>query len=264
MTYPSTTLAATCAAIEAAGQMLLKRFDTSARPSTMEALMEAASANEQAVGKTLEAALLAAVPGSILLDDEEPLPSEDGGHGWVVDTVEGNVNHVHGREGWAVTACLLEGRRPVLAAIYVPLSGALFTAEAGHGATERQQTLHVSGKSELRASIVATAQAKPFQDASVYQAMSRMFQRMLDRALLVRTSVPSTMELLDLAAGRIDAFWQHAGVGSGLAAGALLVREAGGIVTDTAGNDWHLGSEGFVASGPALHPHVLHGLGEMA
>lgn len=264
MSYPSTALASTCAALETAGRTLLRRFDPSTRPSSLDALLDAVSANEQAVGKPLESALLAAVPGSVLLDDDHPLPSIDAGYGWVVDTVEGNVNHVHGREGWAVTACLLKGREPVLAAAYVPLSQALFTAEAGQGSKERRAPIGVSDKQELQAAIVATAQAKPFEQASVHYVMANMIRRMLDKALLVRTSVPSTLELLDVATGRIDAFWQHAGVGSGLAAGALLVREAGGVVTDMAGDRWRLGSEGFVASGPALHPQVLRTLGDAA
>jgi myo-inositol-1(or 4)-monophosphatase len=264
MSLSESLMSTTCAALERAGVTLLGRFSADARPSTAEAVLQALADNELAVTESLESALLVAVPGSMLLADDAPAPPSEDTYSWVIDTVEGNINHVHGREGWAITACLLRGREPLLAAVHVPLSGAMFTAVAGKGATVAGRPLHVSAKTELTASIVATAQAQPFEAAETLAVAARSLHRMLAAALLIRASVPSTMELLELASGRLDAFWQHAGVASGLAAGALLVREAGGTVTDDEGNRWKLGSQGFVASTPAIHDQVLHSLGGAA
>ena len=76
---------------------------------------------------------------------------------------------------------------------------------------------------------------------------------MLGTALVVRVSVPATLQLIHVAAGRMDAFWQHSNVRVGLLGGALLVTEAGGTVTDTRGELWTLFSPTFLASAPALH-----------
>ena len=73
----------------------------------------------------------------------------------------------------------------------------------------------------------------------------------------MRLSVPTTLELIDVAAGRLDAFWQHGSVRVGLIGGALLVREAGGIVTDLNGARWTAASADFLAGPPALQPAIL-------
>jgi myo-inositol-1(or 4)-monophosphatase len=76
---------------------------------------------------------------------------------------------------------------------------------------------------------------------------------MLEHALVLRVSVPATLQLIQVAAGRSDVFWQYSRVRSGLLAGALLVTESGGTVTDTHGNPWNLESADFLASAPGLH-----------
>ena len=75
---------------------------------------------------------------------------------------------------------------------------------------------------------------------------------MLEAALVVRVSVPSTLQLIHVASGSQDAFWQYSQVRSGLCAGALLVAEAGGSVTDLHGAPWTPGSDAFLASAPGL------------
>ncbi len=87
---------------------------------------------------------------------------------------------------------------------------------------------------------------------------------MLEQALLVKTAVPATMQLVQVAAGRLDAFWQPSQVLSGLVAGALLVREAGGVVTDWQGAPWTLSSPDFVATGPGLHAAAVQVLQQLA
>jgi len=85
---------------------------------------------------------------------------------------------------------------------------------------------------------------------------------MLLDALVVRVSVPATMQLIHVAAGRMDVFWQFSDVRSGLLPGALLVAEAGGTVTDTRGEPWTLASKDFLASAPGLHAQAVTVLAE--
>ncbi|MFE2481452.1 inositol monophosphatase family protein, partial [Streptomyces sp. NPDC059389] len=76
-------------------------------------------------------------------------------------------------------------------------------------------------------------------------------------ALVVRTSVPATLHLVNVAAGRIDAFWQFAGARADLLPGALLVTEAGGRISDAQGRPWTPQSEGFLASAPGVHAEAV-------
>jgi myo-inositol-1(or 4)-monophosphatase len=259
-----TLLPAVVAAVRAAGQRLRDRFTADARPDTAIALLDAISANDAAATPTLRDALLAARPGSGWIEDEEeagPLPD---GEWWVADPAEGNVNHIHGRVGWAVTATLVRDGLPVLTVAVLPLADETYSAILGGGALLNGQPIRVSRKIELQAAIVGTGQARAGEDASTQARIGRSVTAMLGRALLVRMSVPATLELVDVATGRSDAFWQHSQVRSGLACGALLVAEAGGTVTDLQGRPWSFASEDFLAAAPGIHADSVATLSDEA
>ncbi len=122
------------------------------------------------------------------------------------------------------------------------------------------ERLSVSAKHEIAAAIISSGQASPGEARPIRTAMVRSAGRLLDTALLVRLSVPSMLELVDVAAGRLDAFWQHGSVRAGLIGGALLVREAGGTVVDLRGRRWTAGSPDFLAAPLALQQALLASL----
>ncbi|MEK8174029.1 hypothetical protein NKH77_48965 [Streptomyces sp. M19] len=102
-----------------------------------------------------------------------------------------------------------------------------------HGGARRRAFLNgarlrPSVKTDLAAALVGTGQAKPGEDAETHRRVGRSVTAMLDSALVTRVSVPATLQLVQVAAGRMDLFWQYSDVRSGLLAGALLVAEAGG------------------------------------
>lgn len=250
-------LAEVACAVQWAGQTLLTRFRTIPPPTTLAELLGGIEANDAAVEAGLRDALLAAVPGSQWAADEEeegPLPDGDW---WVVDPAEGNVNHLHGRPGWAVTATLVRDGEPMLVAVDVPLTGDTYTAVVGRGAFLNGKPIKVSAKRELSAAIIASGQASPGEPEVVRMAMIKSAAKLLDAALLVRLSVPSTVELIDVATGKLDAFWQHGSVRAGLIGGALLVREAGGRVVNLTGERWTAASADFLAGPATLEPALL-------
>lgn len=176
----------------------------------------------------------------------------------MTDPVEGNVHHIHGMPDWGVTATLVRDNVTVLTAVYLPLagggtSGTLYTAVRGGGAFQDGARLRPSVKPALDGALVGTGQARPGEDSATFQRIGRSVTAMLNSALVVRVSVPATLQLVEVAAGRMDAFWQFSRVRSGLLAGALLVAEAGGRVTDTRGRPWTPSSDDFLAAAPALH-----------
>ena len=252
-----TLLPSVIAAVEAAGRTLLARYSPEARPDDAISLLDAIAANDAAVTSQLRAALLAARPGSLWVEDEEEGGLLPDGEWWVADPAEGNVNHIHGRDGWGVTATLVRDGAPVLAVAVLPVTGAIYTAIRGGGAFLNGRPIHASRKIELHASILGTGQARPGEDAETYTRIGRSVTTMLGGALLVRMSVPATLELVEVATGRIDGFWQHSQVRSGLAAGALLVAEAGGTVTDLQGRPWTFASADFLAAAPGIHADAV-------
>jgi myo-inositol-1(or 4)-monophosphatase len=240
-----------------AAAVLLDRFTVDARPADGAEIVDAIYANDDAVLAVLKEPLLAARPGAGWVEDELEGGELPPGEWWVVDPVEGNINAIHGMPEWGISVTLVRDNDPVLTVVHLPLTGQTYTAIAGEGAYLDGRRLSVSAKTDLGAALVATGQAKPGETEETFRLIGRSVTAMLIGALIVRVSVPATLPLIQVAAGHLDAFWQYSDVRSGLLAGALLVREAGGTVTDLAGKPWSLTSTDFIASAPGVHQSAL-------
>lgn len=240
--------------------MLRERFGAVAGHATREDLMRLLAANDEAALAVLRPRLERLRPEARWVEEELAGGALPAGEWWVVDPAEGNINHLHGLPEWAVTATLVRDNEPVLTAVHLPLSGQTYTATAGGGAHLDGRPLHVSGSADLGLSLVATSQARPDEDEQVVRRVGASIGAMLRDALVVRTSVPATLHLVDVAAGRVDAFWQFAGARADLLPGALLVTEAGGRVSDVEGKPWTPASEGFLAAAPGVHDAAVAAL----
>ncbi|GIF23711.1 myo-inositol-1(or 4)-monophosphatase [Actinoplanes tereljensis] len=181
------------------------------------------------------------------------------GEWWAVDPTEGAVNYVHGMDQWAVTVTLITDNVPVLAVVHQPVGDRTWTAVRGAGAFRNGEPLAVSVKTDVDAAIVTMTQPRT-QNRRFGDAVAAL----LDKVLFIRSTVPSTFPLLDLAGGHVDAYWQYECDLIGVAAGVLLVTEAGGVVTDLLGESWKPGCTDILAAAPGLHREllaVLHGEG---
>ena len=107
---------------------------------------------------------------------------------------------------------------------------------------------------------MGTGQARPGESTKTFERIGASATLMLNTALVIRVSVPATLQLLQVASGRMEAFWQFSQVRSGLLAGALLVAEAGGLVTDIHGAPWTLTSDDFLATTPILQAQAIAAL----
>ncbi|MFJ9378128.1 3'(2'),5'-bisphosphate nucleotidase CysQ [Streptomyces sp. NPDC101455] len=255
---PATTsdadlLAGTESAVRAAGAALRDRFGDVVPYRTFDELMRALAANDDTVLDILRPRLTALRPNARWVEEELAGGALPAGEWWVVDPAEGNVNHLHGLPEWAVTATLVRDNQPVLTVVHLPMTGETYTALAGAGAHLDGRPLHVSRTPDLGLSIVATSQARPDEDEKVVRRVGASITEMLVDALVVRTSVPATLHLLNVAAGRIEAFWQFAGARADLLPGILLVTEAGGRISDAEGRPWTPESESFLAAAPDVH-----------
>ncbi|MFD8093239.1 inositol monophosphatase family protein [Streptomyces malaysiensis] len=252
------------AAVRTAGDLLRERHTPHPRGVALGEIVAEIHANDNAVLDVLKAPLMAARPGARWAEDELEGGALPPGEWWIVDPAEGNINHVHGMSDWAVTATLVRNNRPVLTVVHLPPTGDWYTAVAGQGARLNGAPLRVSAKTDLGAALVGTGQARPGEDELTFHRIGASVTQLLVHGLVVRVSVPATLQLIHVAAGRMDAFWQFSDVRSGLVAGALLVAEAGGTVTDTRGNPWDLASGDFLATAPGIHTAAVSVLSSVA
>ncbi|WP_329447777.1 3'(2'),5'-bisphosphate nucleotidase CysQ [Streptomyces sp. NBC_01426] len=247
----------TVIAVRAAGSALRERFGEVVRYESREELMRALAVNDDAALDILRPALSGLRPEAGWVEDELDGGALPPGEWWVVDPAEGNVNHLHALADWAVTATLVRENQPVLTVVHLPLTGETYTALAGAGAHLDGRPLHVSPTTDLGLGIVATSQARPDEDEKIVRRVGSSITAMLFDALVVRTSVPATLHLVNVAAGRIDAFWQFAGARADLLPGALLVTEAGGRISDAEGRPWTPHSGSFLAAAPGIHTEAV-------
>ncbi|MFJ3205615.1 inositol monophosphatase family protein [Streptomyces sp. NPDC086989] len=247
----------TAAAVRAAGLALDERFGEVIPYASREDLMRALAVNDDAVLDILRPRLTRLRPQAGWVEDELDGGALPPGEWWVVDPAEGNVNQLHALPDWAVTATLVRENKPVLTVVHLPLTGETYTALAGGGAYLDGRPVHVSGTADLGLGIVATSQARPDENDDVVRRIGSSITAMLFDALVVRTSVPATLHLANVAAGRLDAFWQFAGARADLLPGALLVTEAGGRISDAQGRPWSPHSESFLAAAPGVHAEAV-------
>lgn len=176
---------------------------------------------------------------------------DEGAPRWFLDPLDGTVNFVHQLPAFAVSLGLYVGRQPQVAVVHLPRLGETFTAIRGLGARLDGAQIHVSEATSLSESILATG--FPYRRNELRHSNLENFARFFYDVRGMRRMGSAAMDLAYVAAGRLDGFWELHLAPHDVAAGALLVREAGGLVTDAdGGEDWLRGGH-IVAAPPALH-----------
>ncbi len=246
-------------AVSMAGLEIKDRFSTDRRPGSRDEIARMIRDNDAISTDILRRRLASFRPDVAMEEDENAEGLLPPGERWVIDPVEGAVNHVHGMAEWCITATLIRDNVPFHTVVHLPLLAQTYTASRGRGAFLNGAPIRVSAKRQLDGAMVGTGQASPGESAEVHRQIVDSLHRMLQHALTVRVSVPPTMQLIHVADGRMDAFWQFSAIRSGLVSGALLVEEAGGMLTDLGGRPWSLASRDFLAAPPHLSA-ALRGL----
>ena len=176
---------------------------------------------------------------------------------WIVDPLDGTVNFLHGIPFWAVSVALVENGELAVGVVHAPALGWTFTAARGAGATLNGAAMHVSGTKTLSESIVATG--FPYRRDELPDNNFDNFEAIGMQAAGVRRLGAAALDLSLLASGRIDGFWELHLNSWDVAAAILLVREAGGRVTDFTGNEELralLDGRNLIASNGAIHEEL--------
>lgn len=247
----------------AAGDRLLARYSPDRRPADRAAMLAELGANETASNDGLRPALEHLRPGARWVEAAHETSALPPGEWWVVDAVEGNVNHIHGLPAWGVSITLVRDGEPVLAVVRQPVRDLTFSAVRHGGAFAGDTPLKTSGKRSLDVAVVSTGQAEAGQTGT-YRRIGDSVTAMLQVALLVRVQVPSTFPILLVAAGHTDAFWQYEPTLPGVAAGVLLSTEAGGTVTTIDGDPWTPGADTILIAADGIHAAARDALRDIA
>ena len=152
----------------------------------------------------------------------------DGMHRWIVDPLDGTTNFLHGLPHWAISIALERKGEIIAAVIYDPTKDEMFTSEKGSGAWMNDRRLRVSGRREMIEMIFATG--IPFADSPALPTTLKELAILMPRCAGVRRFGAAALDLAYVAAGRYDGFWERGIQPWDVAAGSLLVREAGGMI----------------------------------
>lgn len=192
-------------------------------------------------------------PDHVVLGEEQGQDRE-GVFRWIVDPLDGTVNYAHGFPFYAVSIGLEAQGEVVLGVILDTARGDLFTATRGGGAYMNGRPIRVSARATLVGSLLATG--FPY-DVNKDAENVTYFQRALAKGLMVRRPGAAALDLAYMAAGRLDGFWEVKLNPWDVAAGWLIITEAGGTVTGLQGEAYRLGNRYLVASNGLIHSALL-------
>jgi len=197
--------------------------------------------------------------------DHAFIGEESGQHGeaeyvWIIDPLDGTTNYLHGFPQFSVSIALQH--RGVLdqAVIYDPLRAELFTASRGAGAQLNNRRIRVSRQKELKTSLLGTG--FPFRDYTHVDKYLHTLRHFMTRCQGIRRAGAASLDLAYVACGRLDGFWEFGLKKWDVAAGVLLITEAGGLVGDLKGESTYLESGDICAGTPSVYPQLIEGLSE--
>ena len=189
---------------------------------------------------------------------EESGASGSSEHVWIIDPLDGTTNFLHGFPHYAVSIALSHKGVLSQAVIYDQVRNELFTASRGRGAYLNDHRMRVGKRSKLQGSLLGTG--FPFKEFSVIDTYLAMFKDLAQKTSGIRRAGAATLDLAYVAAGRLDGFWEFGLAPWDMAAGSLLITEAGGLVGDFQGNGGFLETGNIVGGNPKLFSQLIQAL----
>ena len=202
--------------------------------------------------------LLKSFPGHGILAEESGVIEGKEDYRWIIDPLDGTTNYLHGFPHYAVSiACEHQGRL-AHGVIYDPYKQELFAASRGAGATLNNRRIRVTPLKTTQGALLATG--FPFRHPERLESFLQVFSAFFSKATDVRRAGSAALDLAYVAAGRLDGYWESDLNAWDIAAGALIVREAGGLVTDFNGDANSLENGEVVAGNPRIIGDMLRTL----
>ncbi len=190
-----------------------------------------------------------------LMEESGEIESKDGQHRWLVDPLDGTTNFLHGLPIFAVSIALERQGQIVAGVIYNPAMDELYTAERGGGAFLNDRRLRVASRNKLVDSVIGTG--IPHLGRGHHGQYLVELRNVMAETAGVRRLGAVALDLAYVAAGRLDGFWEDGMNPWDLGAGMLMIREAGGFVSDKSGGQEIFSTKGIVAGNEAIHGALL-------
>ncbi|MGF1473285.1 MAG: inositol monophosphatase family protein [Rubrobacteraceae bacterium] len=203
--------------------------------------------------------LTEAFPDYGILAEESGLLEREGDGRWVVDPLDGTTNYAHGLPIFSVSIALQRAGEVFCGVVHDPMRDETFVAERGAGATANGRPIEVSGTNELIRSLLATG--FPYDRNEMPEAVE-VFGRFAGLTRSIRRLGSAALDLCYVAAGRLDGYYEGSISPWDIAAGSLIVQEAGGKVTDYGGREFSIENKEILASNGVLHDDIANLIGK--
>lgn len=215
------------------------------------------SAADRKAEQTLFDELSRARPGyGFVMEEGGIVEGSDRSHRWHIDPLDGTVNFLHAIPHFAISIALEREGQIVAGLIYNPALDDLYVAEKGQGAWNNNRRLRVAARRDFSEALIACG-IPHLGKAAAHPRFKEEFAAVMARAHNLRRMGAAALDLAYVAAGRLDAYWERGLQTWDMAAGALLVREAGGFVSDADGRDNWLDTLSICAGNEAMHKTLL-------
>ncbi|GAC1311523.1 MAG: inositol monophosphatase family protein [Vulcanimicrobiaceae bacterium] len=235
----------------AAGELLLARVGLPLETREKGIRGDLVTASDRASEALIVERLRAAFPAASILGEEGGTTDGTSDERWIVDPLDGTTNYAHDYPMYCVSIAYERAGELLAGVIYAPALDEMYAARRGGGATLNGRAISVSHAATIAESLVCTG----FMPAR-YERNGENFARLSRIAQAVRRDGSAALDLAFLAAGRFDAFWEFDLHAWDVAAGAVIIREAGGLVTAIDGGPFGVADGTLLASGPAVYAEM--------
>jgi myo-inositol-1(or 4)-monophosphatase len=253
-------------AARSAGELILRSADSVSRLSVdQKGKNDYASEVDRMAEREIISIIKAAYPEHAILAEESG-KHKGNDFVWIIDPLDGTTNFLHGFPQYSVSIALKYKGKLEVGVVYDPLRDELFTAKRGGGAMLNNRRLRVTNQNSLKGALIGTG--FPFKTDRHLDAYLGMFRALTTECAGIRRAGSAALDLAYVAAGRMDGYWEIGIMEWDMAAGILLIKEAGGVVTDFSFNDNYLESGNVIVGSPKMHqlmyqliePHVTDNL----
>ncbi|MGH9441549.1 MAG: inositol monophosphatase family protein [Thermoanaerobaculia bacterium] len=239
-----------------AGEVLLSRW-RNLPPSSVEekAKNDFVSIADRESETIVVETILSAFPDDGILGEEGSRRPGSSGREWVIDPLDGTSNFVSGFPFWCVSVGMRRGTELAAGVVWDPLRGEMYCAEKGSGAFRNGERLSVSGRNAVEGAFLATG--FPFRERGRIDDYLAIFRALFLQARAIRRAGSAALDLAGVAAGVFDGFFEFRLSPWDIAAGAVLITEAGGVVRDFQGGEGYLETGDVVAGPPGVVDDIL-------
>lgn len=238
-----------------AGKMALKyqqkKFSVSHKTLPHDLFTEVDKACEDLILKTIKSHF----PDHSILSEESEAVDGTGDYKWIIDPIDGTSNFAHGIPIFAISIAVVHKGKPIIGVVEIPGLGETFWAQEGKGAFIHNKPIHVSKTASLEQALLTTG--FPYEHGVRYKKTIELFDAFYTAGHGVRRFGSAAMDLCFVAAGRFDGFWEYELQPWDVAAGKIILEEAGGMVTNMDGSTFNPKFKNILASNGLIHSEMM-------